>query len=104
MSPKITADFPALRQFMGCYWMEAADLVYGNLTTATRSFLMLESPALARSLLHELKEIKSAGYLIARPSPESDEERFWQQFGARWLTEEDAELVASLLQREQPGR
>lgn len=86
-----------MRQFMGCYWMETADLVYGDLVGAVNAFLEMEPTSLRVMLLSELQYIRDGGYLVDRPVPSSDKERFWQQFGARWLTELDAELISLML-------
>lgn len=104
MNQEAGRQLPALAQFMGCYWMETADLVYGNLTGATRAFLAIEAPSVPLGLLNDLAAIRAAGYLVSRPAPGSDKERFWRQFGARWLSEEDAELIISLIRRRDGSR
>jgi hypothetical protein len=98
MAYSVESGYPALGQFMGCYWMETADLVYGDITGAVNAFLQIEPPSLISALEGEIRRARHLGMLVDRPAPSSDEERFWQQFGARSLTSQDAQLICMMLQ------
>lgn len=91
--------FDYLYKFMRCYWMETADIAYGNLTGAVNAFIDLESTDSARGLIDDLDNLISLGHAVEKVKIGSKDDRFWRKFGARWLSAEDVHLVKFLLRR-----
>jgi hypothetical protein len=88
---------PALRQFMECYWMETADLVYGNLTGAVQAFVQSEGDSMADRLMEDLDRVQEAGYVVDRLNDFAEE--FWMGMGARWIRPDDSKLIKLLVAR-----
>jgi hypothetical protein len=90
--------FSGLAKFMAAYWMENGDLVYSNLTGATMAFINSESDDTISRLLSDIGQVETLGFLdtACRVNQEND---FWSQFGARYLTGSDAILIRSLIKR-----
>ncbi len=91
-------ELATLRYFMECYWHENADLVDGDLSATAEVFASQEKPAMGRDLLADLERAGARGLFSARWPKHGPIYDFWADMGARILSQEDADLIAAVVE------
>ena len=92
-------ELPHLRYFLEGYWHQCADLVYGELGAAVEDFASREKVDFLRGVLADLSDVRRRD-LFAERVPESGPKlAFWAGMGDRVLSEDDAELIRSIVER-----
>ena len=99
-------DFPTFRLFMGTYWTQVGDEVYGTLQNALEQFAKdtrkTDEPAEYFSkLLLEMREVRARGFALKLDGIETPEVwNFWNKAGGRGLDQDDFDRVESFLRKQ----
>lgn len=92
-------ELTTLRYFMQCYWHQSADLVDGDLGASTTVFAAQEERAMLRGLLADLAKVRARGFFSARWPKKGPIHNFWAGMGDRIISDEEAELIAGVVER-----
>jgi hypothetical protein len=85
--------YPALTQFMMCYYMQNFDITYGSFEGALEAFYDREPADLARRLPVDVEEIDRKGLILDIVKPGSRESDFWKGLGGARLVRRHLETI-----------
>ena len=95
--------FPTFKLFMGGYWNQMGDEVYGTLDAALEQFASDASRSSDPAehfgkLILEMREIRQRGYALKLDGVETSQVwEFWRKAGGRGLSPNDFDLIEAFL-------
>jgi hypothetical protein len=89
--------WPALHQFMVCYFNQMHDVTYGTFESCLAEFMVREPEALKIALFPEMEAAEAAGCVRDILKHSSQELRFWDGMGGMRLVPRHLELARRLL-------
>ena len=103
MEPIDLQSFPTFKLFMGGYWNQMGDEVYGTLDAALEQFVSdasrTDDPTeYLGNLLLEMREVSRRGYALKLDRGETpDVWAFWRKAGGRGLGADDFDMIDKFL-------
>ena len=85
MDENDVSRWPALHQFMMCYFNQMHDLTYGTFERCLEEFMSREPEVLTALLLPEMERAVAAGYVLDILPYKSPQRLFWRGMGGMRL-------------------